>query len=299
MMNNTKIKRSRSRSLFMLVNYLIIITAALLCVVPLIHVLAISFSSNYAAASGQVKLLPVEFTLQSYEFVFRKMEFWKSMLISLIRLSLAIPVNMILTILVAYPLSKSEKTFRTKKFYAWFFILTILFNGGLIPTYMVISKLGLIDTIWSLVLPGAVPVFNVIVLLNFFKQIPDEIEEAAFIDGANYFQSLVKIYLPLSKPAIATLLLFVSVAHWNAWFDGIIFMNRPEHYPLQSYLRTVVVNQGMAMMNNIDEARMFADVSERTFKSAQIFLAAVPILVLYPFLQKYFTTGIVLGSVKG
>lgn len=280
-------------------NYIFLILAAMLCIFPLIHVLAISLSSSTAAAAGIIKLLPVQFTLKSYEYVFNRPQFWKALIVSVERLITGVSVNMLLTCLIAYPLSRNSNKFRTRNYYAWFFVFTILFSGGLIPTYILVYKTGLINSIWSLILPSAVPVFNVIVLLNFFKQLPSEIEESAFIDGAGHWTILGKIYIPLSLPAIATLILFCCVNHWNSWFDGIIYMNRAENYPLQSYLQTVVIQSGMSLIHDIDNAKAYAEVSDRTFKSAQIFLGALPILMIYPFLQKYFMTGIVLGSVKG
>ena len=175
----------------------------------------------------------------------------------------------------------------------------MLVGGGLIPTYLVISKLKLVDTIWALVLPCAVNVFNIILLQNYFKSLPDVMSESAFVDGAGHFTTLVKIILPLSKPVLATLVLFTTVQHWNAWFDGLIYMNKPINYPLQSYLQTIVTELDMEMMQNMEIEDIMQHVSQTGSKSAQIFLAMLPILCVYTFLQKYFTGGIVMGSVKG
>ena len=205
---------------------------------------------------------------------------------------------MLLTVITAYPLSKSKRVFRFRETYVWYYLITILFGGGLIPLYIVVRNTGLIDSIWALIIPSAVPVFNIILLQNFFKELPKEIEESAFMDGAGHWTSLGRIYLPLSKPALATLVLFVAVGHWNSWFDGLIFMNKPEHYPLQSYLQTVVVQRDLRVAAARD-IRDMLEVTERNSKAAQIFIAMLPILMVYPFLQKHFTKGIVLGSVKG
>ncbi|MBO9610860.1 MAG: carbohydrate ABC transporter permease, partial [Paenibacillaceae bacterium] len=180
--------------------------------------------------------------------------------------------------------------------YAWFFVITMLFHGGLIPWYVVIRSTGLLDTIWALVLPGAVPVFSVVLLLNFFRQLPREMEESAYVDGAGHWTVLWKIFVPTSLSALATIALFSLVGHWNSWFDGLILMGKPEHYPLQSYLQTVIVASGSSMPT-ADWASM-AEISDRTVKSAQIFIGMLPILLVYPLLQKYFVKGIVLGSVK-
>lgn len=281
-----------------LLNLTVLALLALLCLFPILHILALSFSSATAASSGKVAILPVEFTAQSYQFVLENAAFAKSFLISLQRVLVGVPVNMLLTILVAYPLSRSQAEFRARGFFAWFFVITILFSGGLIPWYMVIRQTGLIDKFWALILPGALPVFNVILLANSFRTIPKELEEAAAMDGAGHWTILFRILLPMSLPVLATLTLFVAVSHWNQWFDGLILMNSPDKYPLQSYLQTVVVNPDPRMLTERDLG-LLKVISNRTTRAAQIFIAMIPILLIYPFLQRYFTTGIKLGSVKG
>jgi putative aldouronate transport system permease protein len=281
-----------------LLNLLVLALLAVLCIFPILHTLALSLSSATAAASGRVTIWPVEFTLQSYQFVLANPAFGRSFLISLARVLVGVPVNMILTILVAYPLSRSKREFRARDVFAWFFLITVLFSGGLIPWYMVIRQTGLIDNFWALIIPGALPVFNVILLANAFRSIPKELEEAAAMDGAGHWTILFKILLPMSLPVLATVTLFVAVSHWNAWFDGLILMNSPDKYPLQSYLQTVIVNPDPRMLTERDLA-LLKIISNRTTRAAQIFIAMIPILVVYPFLQRYFTTGIKLGSVKG
>ncbi len=291
-------RTSWGRRLFVVLNYVFLTALSLTCLLPILHVLAISFSSSAMASAGEVVLWPVDFTLKSYEYVLGKEAFVQSILVTLQRVALGVTLNMLLTIVIAYPLSKEIQGFRYRTWYAWFFVFTILFSGGIIPWYFTINETGLIDTIWALILPGAVPVFNVILLLNFFRGLPKELEEAAFIDGAGHLQILFRLFVPLSKPALATILLFTVVGHWNSWFDGLVLMNRPEHYPLQSYLQTVVIMQDLSSMT-LEDAKMLSEISDRTTKAAQIFLAAFPVLLVYPFLQKYFVKGIVLGSVKG
>ncbi|AEI40404.1 carbohydrate ABC transporter permease [Paenibacillus mucilaginosus] len=286
-----------SRKMFIGFNYMFLALLSALCILPLIHVLAVSFSSSSAAAAGYVKLWPVEFTLESYKYVLGKEAFFDSILMTIQRVAVGLAVNMVLTILVAYPLSKEVSKFRGRTVYAWVFVFTMLFNGGLIPLYMMVKYTGILDTVWALVLPQAVPIFNMILLLNFFRGLPKELEEAAFMDGAGHWTTLWKVYVPLSAPALATITLFTMVFHWNSWFDGLIFMNSPENYPLQSYLQTVVIQQNFnnASLETIAE---LSKISDRTFKSAQIFLGSLPILLVYPFLQGFFMSGIVLGSVK-
>lgn len=290
--------RSIGRRLFLIGNYGFLALLAFICLFPIIHVLAVSFSSSGAAAAGRVGLWPIEFTTKAYAYVLNKQEFTRSFGVSLQRLLLGTALNMIMCVLIAYPLSKETRDFKFRSVYVWYFFITILFGGGLIPTYMTVKNTGLMDTIWALVLPGAVPVFNMILLLNFFRGLPKELEEAAFIDGAGHIRTLWSIYVPLSKPVLATVLLFTMVSHWNAWFDGLIYMNDPTNYPLQSYLQTVIIQQDMSAMSDSD-VELMKQLSNQTVKAAQIFLGALPILAVYPFLQKFFVKGIVLGSVKG
>ncbi|BBI32890.1 carbohydrate ABC transporter permease [Cohnella abietis] len=289
---------SLSRRVFVIANYSFLITLSLLCLLPLVQVLAISFSSSPAASAGLVKLLPVDFSFDSYQYILQKKEFISSFSITLQRVALGYTVNIILALLCAYPLSREVKDFRMRTYYAWFFVFTILFGGGLIPSYIAVSETGLLDTIWALIIPGAVTVFNVILLLNFFRGLPKEIEESAFMDGAGHLTVLIRMYVPMSMPVIATISLFTLVGHWNSWFDGLIYMNFPEKYPLSTYLQLMVINSN-PMKLDINNLNGMLQISERTTRAAQIFLGALPILIVYPFLQKYFVKGIVLGSVKG
>ncbi|WJH37521.1 carbohydrate ABC transporter permease [Paenibacillus aurantius] len=275
------------------------IALSLLCILPLIHIAAISFSSNLAASSGQVSLWPVDFTTDAYHFVLGKPDFLHSLAVTLKRVAIGVPINLLLTLLMAYPLSKEQRVFPWRTAYAWFVVFTMLFHGGLIPLYMTVRETGILNTIWALILPGAVPVFNVVLVLNFFRQLPKELEEAAFIDGAGHWTMLAKVFVPLSLPVLATITLFSTVGHWNAWFDGMIFMKSPEHYPLQTYLRTIIIKLDFTSLGSEDAIREAENISERTTRAAQIFLGSLPILLVYPFLQKYFMKGMVLGSVKG
>jgi ABC-type sugar transport system, permease component len=287
--------------IFETVNYTFLIGAALLCVFPILHVLAVSFSSSTAAASGQVTLWPVEFNLSSYQYALTKPQFLTSFVVTLERVGLGLAINMLLTIFAAYPLSKEKGELYGRNAYAWYLFVTIIFSGGMIPWYMTIKQFGLMGSLWALILPGAVPVFNVIILLNFFRQVPKEIGESAVMDGAGHWTVLSRIYLPLSVPALATLVLFTCVGHWNSWFDGLILMRSPSEYPLQTYLQTIIASRDMSLFVSAsqEELKLLSQISDRTLKSAQIFIAAAPILAVYPFLQKYFMKGIVLGSVKG
>ena len=284
--------------LFNIVNYTIITLLALSCLIPLIHVLAVSLSSAAAATGGLVILWPVDFTLQSYAYVARRAAFWQAMGISIMRVVVGVGLNMFFCIVCAYPLSKEKDQFRFRTVYAWYFFLTMLVSGGLIPLYMVVRMTGLMGKFWALVIPGAVPVYNIILLLNFFRQTPRELEDAAIIDGASQWRIMWQVFVPTSTAALATVALLSTVYHWNEWFNGILYMSSPDQYPLQSYLRTIVIDMNLSKMGANDWQALVV-VSDKTAKCAQIFLASIPILLAYPFLQRYFVKGMVLGSVKG
>jgi len=288
---------SRGQKIFIGVNYVFFIILSVVCLFPLIHILAISFSSSAAATSGLVTFWPVDFTLKSYDYILNKPEFFNSMFISFKRLVLGSAISLVLCLTIAYPLSKETKAFRMRTIYAWIFVFTILFSGGLIPGYMLVRSLGMLDTIWALVIPPAVNVFNVVLMLNFFRALPKELEESAFMDGAGHWTTLWKIYFPLSLPSIATVTLFTMVFHWNSWFDGMIFMNQVSNYPLSTYLQNVITS-GSIISTSLTNLNDLKDISDRTAKAAQIFIGTFPILLVYPFLQRFFIKGIVLGSVK-
>lgn len=295
------IKKTISYEVFSVFNKIFLTIAALLCVVPIIHIIAISLSHSVAAGSGLVTFWPIGFNIEAYTYALGRVQFVRSFFISVERVVLGVFINMVLTIMCAYPLSKEKVDFPKRNFYAWFFFITILFNGGLLPWYMVTTITGLKDSIWGLVIPSAVPVFNVILLLNFYRQLPNEVSESACIDGASHWRILWGIYVPLSKPALATLVLFTFIGHWNSWFDALVLMSNPKQYPLQTYLQSLLVVRDFEMIISAtqDQLEKLAQVSDRTTKSAQIIIASIPVLCIYPYLQKYFVKGIVLGSVKG
>ena len=289
----------KEKSAFPAVNAIVLSLLAFLCLFPFVHLLALSFSSANAANQGRVWLWPVEATIDAYRMIIAKKEFWQSALVSIERLALGVPVQMVLTILAAYPLSKNGNRLAFRQGYVWFFVTTMLVGGGLIPTYLTIRALGLLGSFWALILPGAVSAYNMILLLNFFKTIPSELEEAALIDGAGHWRILWGLYVPCSLPAIATLTLFFVVGHWNEWFSAQIYLNRTEQYPLQSYLQVLLTQSKNTQNLSLKELEELAKVNNRTFNSAQIVLSTLPVLLVYPFLQRYFVTGLTLGSVKG
>ncbi len=292
------IRESLGRRIYLWINAVVLLLVAALCLVPILHVIALSFSKSSSVMAGHVTLFPVNATLSSYKLLMQRPDFFASFRVSLLRVLLGVTVNMALIMLTAYPLSKKKDQFHGRTAYAWYMILTIIFSGGLIPTYMVVKQMGLINSVWSMVLPGAIPVWNTVLMMNFYRNLPREIEESAFIDGANHLVVLTRLYIPLSAPAVATIALFSIVGHWNSWFDGLIYLNTPSLYPLQTFLYMIdsSVTLGATTSENVEYMR---EISDRTLRSAQIVIAMVPVLIAYPFLQKYFTKGIVMGSVKG
>jgi putative aldouronate transport system permease protein len=285
-------------TLFQIFNYTFLILLALACILPMIHLLAVSLSSSNKAAAGAVSLWPVEFTTRSYAIVLKDKAFWKAMSVSFQRIIVGGAISLTLTILAAYPLSRGSDVFKARKYYVWYIFFTMLFGGGLVPGFLIVHYTGLMDTIWALTIPGAVSAWNIILMLNFFRQLPKELTEAARVDGAGHWTTLFRIILPISKPVIATVTLFIVVGHWNSWFDGMLFMRSPDKYPLQTYLQSMLTIDVTQFLSP-ELRRYFDSVSTRTLRAAQIFIGAFPILCAYPFLQKYFTKGLVLGSVKG
>ncbi|MDO4292811.1 MAG: carbohydrate ABC transporter permease [Eubacteriales bacterium] len=287
---------SPGRMVFHFFNAALLIFLGLICFFPFWYEVCISFSSNRAVLAKEVSILPVEFTLEAYAYVLERLPFWKSLLVTVERVAIGLPISMLLMTLAAYPLSKDKSKFRFRSFYVWFFFITMLFNGGMIPSYLLIVQLGLLDSVWALILPGAFNVFNMLLLLSFFRNIPAGLEDAARVDGAGHLRTLLSIFLPISKPVLATVALFTLVGSWNSWFDGMIYM-KTDHYPLQTYLRTIVYSYDFGNMSLSDQMRL-AQMSPKGIKAAQMTIGALPILLVYPLLQKYFVSGITLGSVK-
>ncbi len=293
-------KPTKGQKIFAVFNYIFLSVLALLCLLPMLNILALSLSSRNMVNAGAVTLWPKEFTLSAYTYMLQKSGLVPALLVTLKRLVLGLALNLSMTILVAYPLSKSEKYFKSRKFYIVFFLITMVFNGGIIPTYLVIKELKMLDTLWALILPNSVTMFYVLLMLNFFRGIPEEIEEAAIVDGAGWLTVLLKIYLPLSLPSLATITLFIIVGHWNEWFDGMFYNNHAENYPLMTFLQYHVLNFKTSDLRpeQIAANPALADLEGRAIKSAGIMLCTLPVLIFYPFLQKYFVTGITVGSVK-
>lgn len=246
--------------------YAIVIMLALACLLPLWNIVAISFSSSEAVSANAVGLVPVNFTTAAYTKIIDDPQFWRSFGISVLRVALTLVLNMTLIILMAYPLSKSKRDFKGRNIYMNIMIFAMLFSGGMIPSYLLIKNLDMLNTIWALVLPGAVPIFSVILVMNFFSAVPKALEEAAFIDGANPLQVLFKVYVPVSIPALATVALFSIVGTWNDFFSGLIYMTKVSNYPLMTYIQSLNVNIADLLQagTNSSELSNLTEISKKT-----------------------------------
>ncbi len=270
---------------------------SLLCILPFLNLAAISLSNPDVAEAGKVGFIPVEFTIEAYKYICSSLVFFNAVFNSVLRIFFGVPLNMLFILLVAYPLSRPQKYLKHRTAYSWYFVFTMLFSGGFVPLYMLVNELRLNDSILALILPGAVPVYSCILMIGFFRQLPEDFYEAAVIDGASEWTILFKIFFPLIIPSFVTLLLFSVIAHWNSWFDGIIYMSDISKYPLQSYLQAVVINKiDLSSTNNLEAMN---NLSQKTVDAARLFLASIPIVAVYLGLQKYFIKGLTLGGVKG
>lgn len=296
MIQNRSVK-ARMRTLLI---YFIVISLALLCLLPLWNIVAISFSSSAAVSANRVGLIPVQFTTAAYQKIMDDVQFWRSFGISVIRVIIALGLNILLIVLMAYPLSKTKREFRGRNIYIGLLIFAMLFNGGMIPTYLVVKKLGLLNSIWSLILPGAVPIFSVILVMNFFIGIPKSLEEAAIIDGAKPLQVLFRVYIPCAVPSIATVALFSIVGSWNDFYSGLIYITKIKNYPLMTYIQSlsVSIEELLRAGKSVTALSNVMEVSNQNLNAAKIVVAVIPLLMIYPILQRYLITGIVMGSVK-
>ena len=271
--------------------YLIVFLLGVICLLPLLNIVAVSFSGSAAVAANRVGIFPVDFTVAAYEKILGDHQFWRSFGISVARVVLALLLNLILIMLMAYPLSKSKREFKGRNIYMDLLIFAMLFNGGMIPTYIVIKNLGLLNTIWALILPGAVPIFSVIMVMNFFMGVPKALEEAAVIDGATPLQVLTKVYLPCSKPVIATIALFSIVGSWNDFFSGLLYMTKVNNYPLQTYIQSLnvkledMLNAGGSISSLVN----IMDVSAQNLNAAKIVVSVIPLPVSYTHLRAHET----------
>lgn len=288
-------KESKAYRIFQGINFVIMAFIVLATLYPFIYLVAQSFSSEAAVYAGKVNLLPVEFTTKTYEVVLRTQDFFISYKNTLVYVILGTLISLILSCLLAYPLSKAK--LRGQKFLTPFIIFTMFFAGGLIPNYILINSLGLRNSMWSVILPSAINTYYVLIMKSFFSSLPEELEEAAAVDGMNTYGIFFKIVLPLSKPILATMTLFYAVDMWNNWFGPFIYLDDKALHPVTLYLRGIV--QGATGTAEAGAAFDEASQVAATIRSCTMVLTALPIMCVYPFIQKYFVQGMMIGSVKG
>ncbi|QNK57912.1 carbohydrate ABC transporter permease [Paenibacillus sp. PAMC21692] len=289
-----KIKQSLGEKTFDIGNILFLALMCIIVLIPLLHIIAGSFSSTNALIHSQVKLWPVEFNFDNYGQVLNNSFFWNSFRVTIFITVVGTIINLLLTVLMAYPLSKSG--LRGRKIVVLIIVFTMIFSAPLIPTYLVVKSLGLINTLWALIIPSAISMFNVILCLTFFKSLPEELFEAARVDGMSEYGILFKIVVPLSVPILVTLTLYYAVHHWNSYFSAMIYITKPDLRPLQLYLYSMIAqgNTNDVSSNIMEEL----DTSPEGLKMATIIVATVPIMFIYPFIQKHFIKGTMLGSLK-
>lgn len=300
-MKSRKIKMSLGDKIYSIVNVIVLLAAMFIVLFPLLHIVSASFSSPLAVISGKVSIFPVEPTTMAYEAVFKSKQLMTGFKNSFIYMFVGTFINIIMTVIMAYPLSRKDLSGR--KILMVIVTFTMYFGGGLIPSYVLISKLKLINTMWALILPGAVGAYFIIITRTFFQMnIPTELTDAAYIDGCSDFRVLTSIVLPNSKAIIAVLALMYAVGHWNQYFAALIYIDSPAKYPLQLVLRDILVQNSIdkQMMNGIslEDMQMKQYLSE-LLKYAVIVVSTLPMMIIYPFVQKHFVKGVMIGSLKG
>lgn len=285
------------RTAFKVFNYSFLMLMMLITLYPLYLTVIISLSNGMNVMRGEVKLLPVNITLATYSSIF-KGDIWIYMRNSVMYTVLGTLVNIIMSCLCAYPLTR--RTFCARRFYTAMVTVTLFFSGGMVPMYLTVQRYGMMDTIWALLLPGAISTYNMIIIRTAFSNIPDSLIESAQLDGANDLRILFTIVIPLSKATLSTMLLFYAVGHWNSYFDAMMYLRTKEMYPLQIHLQNLLV-AGIASeeLQAAGTGSGTFTVSERTIRAATIIVSTLPILIVYPFVQRYFVTGVMIGSVKG
>ena len=282
------------------INYVLLALLLVIVLYPIIYIISCSFSSGSALMAGRVRLLPVEFTFDSYKAVFKYQSIWSGYKNSVIYTIVGTLISIVFTLFAAYPLSRDD--FRGQKLFTGLFLFTMMFSGGLIPTYLLVRNLKLIDTMWAIVLPGAVSAYNMIVARTFFKQtIPKELMEAAEMDGCSDFKFFSRIVIPLSTPIVAVLCLWVAVSLWNSYFNPMIYINSEDKYPLQLVLRRILLMSQVNLNSSSVDPQVIAknQYLSEMLKYGTIIISTLPLMVIYPFVQKYFVKGVMIGSVKG
>ncbi len=300
--HNTTVKTSYADKIFDIINVIVMIILLVIFVWPLWFIVIASVSNPNEVWNGNVLLWPKGFTMAAYEAVIEYKNIWIGYRNTIFYTVVGTMINLVMTVCAAYPLSR--KDFMPRNFFMFMFMLTMYFGGGLIPTYLIVNKLGMINTVWAMMIPGACSIYNVIITRTYFvNSIPGSLKDAAELDGANSFQYLVKVVLPLSKPIIAVITLYYAVGHWNDYFTALIYINKTGLMPLQSFLRDLLMSNKLTMgssMGGLDAATVEAKMQlSQTLKYSAIIVSTIPVLCIYPFIQKYFVKGVMIGSVKG
>lgn len=280
-------------TLFGVVNGLFLLFVAIACVYPILYILAVSLSDTSAVVQGKVTLYPIGFNLDAYSSVLNDIRIPRAYLNSIYYTVLGVFINLLMTAIGAYPLSRPN--FFGRKVWMILIIMTMFLNPGIIPNYLIVRELGMIDTVWSLVIPNAIWTMELIILKSFYEGISSQVRESALIDGASEYQILFKIVIPLSKPALASIALFYFMGHWNSFFLPMIYLNDTTMYPLQVVLRDMLIFSDGNSSSLVDASAL----APQAMKNATIVLSMIPVLIMYPFAQKYFAKGIMLGSEKG
>ncbi len=293
----TAIKKSQAEKTFTVFNYIFFTVLSIIMLCPFWHVIMMSFSSVEATAKGGVFLWPQGFNLDTYSKVFKDPSIWSGYFTTIMVTVVGTALGTLFTATTAYPLSKKELPFG--KTMNLLILFTMLFSGGMIPGYLLIKNMYLIDNRWSLILPGLISAYNVIIMRSFFSTIPESLEESARLDGANDVTIFWKIVLPLSKASIATIALFTAVGYWNDYFSSVLYINTKSRWALQAVLRYMLTNTNQAMQAAGVTVAASTNVTAATIKAASVVVATVPILCVYPFVQKYFVKGVMIGGVKG
>lgn len=289
------VKDTRGYRAFSVVNAIVLVLVMIVTLYPFVNILAQSFSGEAFITSGQVNLVPRGFNLDTYGTVMGDRLFWVNYRNTVVYTVVATAIAMVLTTTFAYAISK--KHLRGRGLFIGLAVFTMFFNGGLIPNYVLINELGMTNTIWAIVIPNAISVFNLLVMKSFFENMPEELEEAAAIDGLSTYGTLLRIVLPLSKAVIATMVLFYAVSFWNSWFTAFLYLDDAELYPVTVYLRNLIA--GATTASSLGAGGEGAAQVSANIQSVTMVLTVLPIVLLYPFVQKYFVSGIMLGSVKG
>lgn len=288
-------KPSRSHRVFQGVNGVILTLVVVVTLYPFVNIIARSFSNERQIRAGQVTLWPKGFNLTTYRIVFHDSAFWRSYGNTVFYTVVSTAVAMVLTTCYAYVLSK--KHLKGRNFLVGVAVFTMFFTGGLIPNYVLVTSLGMKNSVWALAVPNAISVFNLLVMKAFFESLPSELEEAAQIDGLSTYGILLRVVLPLSKAVVATMVLFYSVSFWNSWFGAFLYMDRTELMPVTVYLRNIIA--GATGGTNAGAATDQLSQVAANIQAVTIVLTSLPILCVYPFVQRYFVSGVMLGAVKG